>query len=370
MAVLASVVSGLVTYVTLALVINANHPRVARSYWVSGDATWKGLDPFAVYPETWQNIGLDGLLVVDPNLNPPTMLPIFQAMALTDMRLAAVIWTVVSALLFYGACWALIRHYKPHPIAIPWLLLSPIFAENLILGQTYNLLFAIGTAGWLLLDKKRDVAAGLCIGLLCAFKPNFGVWPLYLLLSGRWRPAIAAGLLAASLGLSSVLLYGVTTYQQYFAALSSDMHHILPSDASINGALLRFGIGYGKVFGFGLVIVTGLWCWRRKPAEPSAAALVIAILASPLAWAHYALLTFPAFLARRWTVLSATCAVLLSVPPAIIASAYWVPEAAPWVGLFFPAVLLVTLWAFLKVTPIALQPSSGAVKREGTENSG
>lgn len=350
-AVFASVISGLLTYVTLALVLNAHHPRVVRAYWVSGDAAWKGLDPFAVYQSTPVFHPRPGVTVLDPNLNPPTMLPLFQLLALVEMHVGAVIWTILSATLFYGACWTLIRRYKPHPVAVPWLLLSPIFADSLILGQTYTLLFALGVGGWLMLDKRRDIAAGIFIGLLCALKPNFGVWPLFLLLSGRWRPAICAGIAGAATIIVSLLLYGFSTYRQWLNAVGKDMHFVIPTDASLNGALLRFGIAHGNVLGLALVLAIGFWCWRKRPVEPSGPALLVAVLASPLAWAHYALLAFPAFLVRRWSPLTIALAALLSVPPAIVASAMVRPDVA-WFGLYYPAVLLFTLGALLAVQPV------------------
>ena len=75
------------------------------------------------------------------------------------------------------------------------------FWDTLFLGQIYLPLVLAGVAAWLLLERGAGLWAGLLIGIVVAMKPNFLVWPVLLLLSGHYRSAVAAFVIASAISL-------------------------------------------------------------------------------------------------------------------------------------------------------------------------
>ncbi|MEJ0045746.1 MAG: hypothetical protein WDN04_06205 [Rhodospirillales bacterium] len=141
------------------------------------------------------------------------------------------------------------------------------------------------------------------IGLLVAAKPNFALWPAFLLLAGERRPAVIALLIAAGLSLLPAALYGTQSTASGLAAIAADRHWMLTTEASLHGVGARLGLPLvGTVLS---VVLIGAGCvlvLRRRPSSMAASglALAIGIVASPLAWADYLVFLLPAFADGQW----------------------------------------------------------------------
>jgi hypothetical protein len=327
--------------------------RVFGSYWAAGDAATRGLNPYLQHPMTW----VTQLGVVDLNLNPPTLLPLFQLFAQADPVMAARVFTLTSGLIYIGTILALLTDpdFAPARWQIVWLFACIPFVDTLGLGQIYMLLFALGAAAWLSLRHGRPILAGVFIGLVVAAKPNFGIWPALLLLCGHWRAAISAGLTGLAALLISIGLYGVESYQQWLVAIAADGHAIVITDVSMRGYFSRLGQAeLGMVLSATVLISVAGWSWWRQlpPLDTSRIGIATAILVSPLAWPHYTLLLIPAMLDRRASLPIMIAMALLAVPVMIPLLTL---NGAPWIrvlggSIYFSAVCLL-LYSFIARIP-------------------
>lgn len=294
------------------------------SFWESGRAAAAGLDPYATYPLTFR-VSIGGFAIENPNLNPPAALPLFDLFARADPYVAFRHWWAVSVAAWMAAL-ALLAWRST--VAGPWRAVVLLWAcalaglwDTLVLGQIYLPLALAAVAAWILLEDRRDLAAGLLIGLLAAVKPNFLVWPVLLAIAGHRRPAAWAAASFAGLGMLPVLLYGPVVYVQWFAVVAGEgARAAFPTNASLTGFAMRAGLPReaGLAAGALLLAGTALWAWRRRPGvqETGAVALTAAILASPIAWVHYLLFLLPVMLAHRgsWAVRAAAVLLLVPVP--------------------------------------------------------
>jgi hypothetical protein len=300
------------------------------SFVASGRAAGQGLDPYGIYPLTFR-VELPGFESWNPNLNPPPSLPLFQALAGLDPSAAFRLWWAVSLLCYCAAVWLLARRYGGGVVAVLWAFALAGLWDTLVLGQIYLALVLAAVAAWLLLDRGRPVAAGLLIGLVVAVKPNFAVWPVLLLLAGHTRPAAAAVLSATLAAVVPVLIYGPEVYAQWVDLVLRDSSRaIFLTNASLSGVAHRLGLPLlGMGLSLGLLAAMAAWVrrWRPHSLRVSALALVVALLASPIAWVHYTLFLLPIFFASRWSPPLMMSAALLVVPVPMV---LYLLDAAPW----------------------------------------
>lgn len=337
-------------FVTLALAVSftpgeKDEFRVFGSYWASGQAASQGLNPYAVYPLTW----ITPFDIVDLNLNPPTVLPLLELVAKLEPTAAAFWWTICGSILFIAAVYVLVINcgYAGQRRQLGWIFIAPAFFDVLFLGQIYCFLFVLAVGAWMLLERKREVAAGILIGIFVAAKPNFGVWLLFLLLAGHWRVAISGGIAGLALVGISASLYGIDVYSQWLTAIRADSHAAqVYTEVSIHGYMTRLGLPVvGTFISAALLIGSAWWVWRQRfnVLEASKLALVVAILASPLAWFHYTLFLVPALVQQRWNQALSAAALLLLIPVSIPIKAMLGPQ---WLapiggGIYFTAVCLI-----------------------------
>jgi hypothetical protein len=293
------------------------------SFYASGQAAERGLDPYDVYPLTLDaGLGREGGAAV--NLNAPISLPLFQALTLLDPVSARRGWFVVT-LVAFGATLVLLMWAYPSfrgPLVVAWGLLLTGFVETLLLGQVYALLALVSTAAWLLLRRQRWVAAGGLIGFVVAFKPNFLVWPVLLFVAGHRRAGVAAVVAAVAFALVPVLVYGPVVYAQWLAALRLEAANAAVANASLLGWLTREGAPTvaGIVAGGALLVGLAVWAWRCRPSvtATSGAALAGLLLASPLAWVGYTLFLLPIVARSRLTPLLVIACGLLCIPRLVL----------------------------------------------------
>lgn len=265
------------------------------SFFASGQAASQGLDPFGVYPLT---MGASSGAAA-ANLNAPLSVVVFQALTPFDPATAREAWFVATLLAFVATLGLLLRAYPTSRglLQVAWPFAAAAFWETIDLGQVYAFLALISTVAWLLLGRQRPVLAGVAIGFVVAFKPNFVVWPILLWLSGARRAAAASLAAATGFGLVPLALYGPRVYAEWFAAVRADAINPQVANASLAGLLTRLGAPPTVALaaaGIGLLALA-LWIWRRRPpaATTSALGLLGALLCSPLAWVGYGLFLLP-----------------------------------------------------------------------------
>lgn len=280
--------------------------KVFGSFWASGWAARQHLNPYATYPLTWV-FQFQSHTVADLNLSPPAMLPLFEAMTLLAPNVAVKVWTLVSLLLFVGSGALLTREYQVHlqHRQILWLLLARAAFNTLWLGQDYSLFVALAVAGWVLLERKRDLPAGIVLGVLIAFKPNYVLWVVLLALIGRWRSSAIAVGVGGILSALPVALYGRGVYGEWMRAVKNDPHWFFPNEVSIQGFARHLGVPLaGEILSALLVLAACVVVVWKRPSlrDTSGLALSAGMLASPIAWFHYALLLAGPLFRERWSI--------------------------------------------------------------------
>ncbi len=300
------------------------------SFVASGRAAGEGLNPYGIYPLTL-HVSFPGFEVWNPNLNPPISALLFQLFDLTDPHLSFRIWWVISVLCYGVTVLLLLRRYgRPDW----WLLLLWAFAlagfwDTLVLGQIYLPLVLAGSAAWLLLERGEGRWAGLLIGLVVAMKPNFLVWPVLLFLAGHRVPALVSLATAAAISAIPLVVMGPEVYRQWFELLASDRERAaFLTNASLTGLTARMGLpAAGTLLGIALLGASALWALRFRPTamHVSALALLLSLLASPIAWIHYTLFLLPLLISRWHSPAFRVVALLLIVPVPFILDRFGQP---------------------------------------------
>ncbi|UCH74489.1 MAG: DUF2029 domain-containing protein, partial [Rhodospirillales bacterium] len=300
------------------------------SFWASGKAAGAGLDPYAVYPETFRS-PVTGH--VHPNLNPPASLLLLAPLARLEPKatMTALWW---GGLLLYAGIVVLTlrRHTRPDGLLIgAWALALPALWDGLRLGQVYVLLFAGAALVWYLLEEERPLLAGVAIGCLAALKPNLLVWPALLLLAGHRRVAGAAAVAFLFVSTLPALIFGPEVYVQWLAMLRGDVAG--RSGYFANATVVAIGVRAGShLLGGALAALVLAWAAfqvRRRPIsalQASALGVGVAILVSPVAWMHYLLLLVPALLRLRWTPGIIFGAAVMVIPTV---AAFWAFRTLP-----------------------------------------
>jgi hypothetical protein len=317
--------------VLIAIALIAFHPGSPHyasfgPYWVSGSAVSHGLNPYAAYPEIHRSyIFTLGELrtVTDINLNPPSMLPLFQMLSHLSLAQVGIIWTTVSLTLLLSATWLLVRH-RPEMQArqVVWLLLAISVYDTIICEQIYLLLLFLSAVAWVCADNKRDVIAAIALGLLVAIKPTTLFWPIFLFLAGRRRLALRSLAVTVIVSAVPLLLYGWNVYRDWLTAVRADNHWTDPTDIAIPAYFARLGHREaGLLVAFAIFAMLAWWLWRRRRPNLEAVsgiALCTTLLCAPLAWYDYSLILAPVFVAHRWSKMETTAAVFLTTPYAVV----------------------------------------------------
>jgi alpha-1,2-mannosyltransferase len=181
------------------------------------------------------------------------------------------------------------------------------------------LLALLGAAAWSL-QNNRLAAAGAWVGAATALKAFPALLIVYLVFAGFPRAALVAGATAAALGALPAIVYGPTGLWEQWAEWFSvsaggwpvrgQNQSLLAAFDRAGGTVAESGIGTRTesplAFGIYLAMFVGLIAlaavtFRRQPQRAAlyaqvAAVIVLAVVLSPVAWDHYWVLMFPAFL--------------------------------------------------------------------------
>jgi len=318
---------GYAAYATIGLLDLRYYPyRVLGSFYASGWAASHGLNPYGVYPLTWHFRPdlLQRLPVIhDVNLSPPCMLPLFSLLARFPIRAEMVWWTAISALLIVLSAGIMLAEMKGRiqKRQILWLLLAAFVLDTLRLGQDYSLMSFLLVMVWLLNRRGNNTAAAVAIGIMVAMKPNLGLWPILMFVTGRRRQGLVSSITALGLSLYPVFLYGPSIYTKWLAANAVVPHWLYTSDVSFAGTFTRMGYRpVGVALAILLAAALVYFVRRMRPSDLQLAGIAICagMLCSPLAWYIYAIFAAPFFVGlRRWGWLETTAAILLALPSAL-----------------------------------------------------
>lgn len=322
--------------VTTFIVVNGiNAVRKGGDFTVFLDAGERFVAGAAMYSESGVGGG-----VVGPPFQGAFFAP-FALLARVDSRLARIVWYAMNLLALAAAirAWTAAlgplaardihwRRWRPEPVGTVMLALLAVWfpLQTNFEHQNMNvlLLALIGAAAWAL-AREHDGIAGLAIGMATALKAFPGLLLIYLVVRGRWRASIVGAVTAGALTLLPALQYGVDgmaseirdwltisagggwpvrgNNQSLFAMLARAFG---PDEALGTGHLLaaehpRIHLAWMAI-ALGSVVLTlwatGPWRVRDERATPAGivAVLALAVLLSPIAWDHYWVLMFPAFL--------------------------------------------------------------------------
>lgn len=300
--------------------IPVERPNDYDAFLASGAALSSGESPYALFTDRL-------------NLNPPIWLPLFVALSRFGVTFDA--WRLLSLALYIITLVALRRAF-PEAVSPTRLLAGlALLALPLTLhqGQVYILLTMLVAGAWIAMDRDRPLWVGACIGLLCALKPNFLVWPALLFLAGYRREALVSGAVFALASALPLALYGTAPSLDWlrFAAHPAATH---PANVSISGVLARWGLRPpGLAIAVPLLVPVALWAWHRRPAPNTVAivAVSVSLLASPVAWIGYSIVLLPVLVAMPrlpWPAL-----LILLAPTPLVRLSGWESYTVAWLYL-------------------------------------
>ena len=198
-------------------------PLDFSSFYASGVQIRNGENPYNpdseyVWKFNFPRVGAGGKMI---NLNPPITAMIFGYISRFNLHQSFRIWQAVSAMLFTGLIFVLTTLYKQNssPLLFIWSFTLVGFWQTLTLGQIYVFLLFFIIVGWVSIQRRKYVLAGMAIGLVVAIKPNFIIWPIFLLISGYYVTLITSVLSALLISLIPVPFYGIQIYEQMAGSL-------------------------------------------------------------------------------------------------------------------------------------------------------
>jgi hypothetical protein len=247
-------VAGALIGVMLFLLMGADGLRLASgqpvfgdfiAFWSAGRAALDGqaerVHDLALISE-YSRAAVGGVGVVSPWNSPPTFLLIASALATLPYPAAALVFLFVSAAVYLFAA----RKLLPDTRALIFAATLPAAVYHLGTAQTGLLIAGISGLALHWLDR-RPLAAGALVGLL-AIKPHLAIlWPVLLLLSGRWRAFAAACVSTGVFVCAAGAVFGFDSYARFFDNLGASQELInanrigTPAFASLYASLLNLG---------------------------------------------------------------------------------------------------------------------------------
>ena len=301
------------------------------TFYESGRAAMEGRNPYEIHENSYR-VTIKHFDGANPNLNPPASLLLFAPMSLFDPSAAQLVIWWGSVIAFIVILLVLNRIYRPPggTWLVLWAVSMPGFWGTVMLGQVYVALLAAAAAAWILQDRGRLVAAGLLIGLVAAFKTNFLVWPVLLLIAGHWRTAIPAFASCAVLSILPVLFFGPQIYDQWVEMIVNDdpARILWVTNMSVIAYASRLGLPWvGAAMAAGILLGLAWWAWRGRPGarEAGLMAIIASLLASPVAWIHYGLFLLPPLFSTAWTRTMAVGAIVLATPRIVANGLFYGP---------------------------------------------
>jgi hypothetical protein len=258
-------------------------PGDSFTYLASGERLNAGHPLYALSPGD-RLVGFEPPFFTVPLLSPPPIAVLFRPLAAMPNELGVYVWWLVTIAVLAGVILWMLRE-RPIVVGFAVLVLSVPIVYQIGVGNLNGLIVAGIVAGWWLLTRRREVAAGVVFALMTAFKITPGIFLWWLLTQRRWgaiRSFVVTGLvvLAVSIvgaGLPAHLEYlGImrqtavagTTYLSLAGAarylgVPVEIANLLPTTALVVGALL-------------------IWVLRDRPGLAYAIAVITMVAGSPV----------------------------------------------------------------------------------------
>ena len=241
---------------------------------------------------------------------PPLVAAFYAPYAALPFRPAYAVWAVTAAAVYLGLMLAVSRANRRlrGAAALAVALLFPPFIALILTGQT-TLVPLIGfVAGWMLLDRRREVLAGLALALV-AFKPNFGIALAgVLVVTASWRAVAGIAIGVLLIATATYVVCGPDVMRAWWDVTFSIVRNpslIEPDDVRHTHAL-RTGLesvaAPAVAFGVWLIVsalAIGLAAraWRQGSGTLRFSALLLAtVVVSPHVLSYDAVLLAPACL--------------------------------------------------------------------------
>ena len=165
-----------------------------------------------------------------PPLYPPQVALIFAPLSGLSYEYALIVWNVLTVAAYGLIVWSA---WKPVSMQLPNRTLvftaAAAFVPFLCLvlsGQSTVVILGAFWAGWLALERKRHLLAGMAFGLL-AIKPQFGIPLAVVVLVGREWAMLRGALLSVALQATSVwLMLGWQAFEGFARALPITLSHV------------------------------------------------------------------------------------------------------------------------------------------------
>lgn len=166
-----------------------------------------------------ENILGHPIKVYQPWPYPPTaFLFIAVPLSLLPYVNAFVLWVIGTFLAYLTAIRAIIGDRVGFLLAASF----PAVIVNFVIGQN-GFLSASLIGGVLILMERRPISAGALLGLL-TYKPHLGVlFPIALLVSGRWRVLASASIVATLMAGASWAVFGSESWQAFLSTIGHDL---------------------------------------------------------------------------------------------------------------------------------------------------
>lgn len=301
------------------------------SFYASGIKSRNGENPYDpnseyIFEINFSRVGAGGKMV---NLNPPISIGIFDFISRFDPHRSLSIWQITSVILYAASILMLTFAYRQNmtPIKFIWAFTLAGFWHTIVLGQVYIVLLLFTVLGWIFLQRARYLIAGIAIGVVIAIKPNFVIWPIFLLLSGYYLTALISMAVSLLISFIPFLFYGLNIYAQWLEASALRQETLrMPGNNSFLGLAARFdavtvGLVISGVVVLGLVVISRLKLhkWLEEFEYVSALGIIASLLASPISWTGYTVLLLPIFFSlQKWTIPVTIAAVILVIPFQIV----------------------------------------------------
>lgn len=244
------------------------------------------------------------------NLNPPFLTMLLLPLYYVNYADALKLWTIGSIILMFSSAWLVLRPFPQwHKYTLPILAAFAIYmpnSANLAYGQISNYLFIWLAGAWLLGRQKKDVFAGILIGIACAIKIFCGLFLIYFFCIKRFRMLTAALITGACAFLASLLLFGFDNYFRYRAVLKEIKWYSASWNVSFYGFFTRLFSHTEKnkpliyiphlteiltVLCCIILLIYLIYHWRKLGNIHFdigfSLTLIVMLLLSPLGWIYY-----------------------------------------------------------------------------------
>lgn len=245
-----------------------------QTFWAASRLSLEGM-PLKAYSwdaivQTTQQIGPD-VVKSGPWRYPPNFLLLILPLALVPCFISYPIFIIVTTVVFI----ILLRKALPVSGTMVWILGFTGFWLNAIQGQNGSLTASFALGALFLLQKKRPVLAGVCIGML-SIKPHLAIlFPLALACAGMWTAFFAAALTAALFTGLSVIVFGVAIVPAFLHGMGEANNWLangmLPWQqmtslfASLREMHVAVTTSYAAQGGLAIVAACAVaWVWRNS----------------------------------------------------------------------------------------------------------